>query len=194
MCETVWAANVWIWLSVPMAVPHWKLHENPWLVHNSAKHFENFITNAMLWVEYVQEGLILYRHAAANACGEKPGCTSDSSLNVMDSTPLPCDVHAHLISKWPIHGTIVFQSCQGKVQNSAHSAAWCYYCATVYSPSIQPALKIILNTLLMQFCLKILDCIHVLQSIQKGDNQLLGHCHSFKSVTERVSVGKRGLD
>lgn len=45
---------------------------------------------------------------------------SDSSLNVMDSTPLPCDVHAHLMLKWPIHGTIVFQSCQGKVQNGAH--------------------------------------------------------------------------
>lgn len=45
---------------------------------------------------------------------------SDSSLNVMDSTPLPCDVHAHLMLKWPIHGTIVFQSCQGKVQNRAH--------------------------------------------------------------------------
>lgn len=45
---------------------------------------------------------------------------SDSSLNVMDSTPLPCDVHAHLMLKWAIHGTIVFQSCQGKVQNRAH--------------------------------------------------------------------------
>lgn len=44
----------------------------------------------------------------------------DSSLNVMDSTPLPCDVHAHLMLKWPIRGTIVFQSCQGKVQNRAH--------------------------------------------------------------------------
>lgn len=38
----------------------------------------------------------------------------------MDSAPLPCDVHAHLMLKWPIHGTIVFQSCQGKVQNGAH--------------------------------------------------------------------------
>lgn len=66
---------------------------------------------------------------------------SDSSLNVMDSTPLPCDVRAHLMLKWPIHGTIVFQSCQGKVQNRAHfSAAWRYYYATVYSTIYTPCL------------------------------------------------------
>lgn len=64
----------------------------------------------------------MYCHAVANVCGEKAEAVraaSDSSLNVMDSTPLPCDVHAHLMLKWPIHGTIVFQSCQGKVQNRA---------------------------------------------------------------------------
>lgn len=74
-------------------------------------------------MEYVRGGLILYCHTVANVCGEKrrlARAASDSSLNVMDSTPLPCDVHAHLMLKWPIHGTIVFQSCQGKVQNRAH--------------------------------------------------------------------------
>ena len=43
----------------------------------------------------------------------------DSSLNVMDSATLSCDVHAHLMLKWPIHRPIVFQSCEGKAQNTA---------------------------------------------------------------------------
>lgn len=67
--------------------------------------------------------LILHCRTAASACKEplEPRkAASDRSLNVMDNTPLPCDVHAHLMLKWPIHGTIVFQSCQGKVQNGAH--------------------------------------------------------------------------
>lgn len=77
----------------------------------------------VLWVEYAQGGLILHCCTAANACEELlelGEAAFDRSLNVMDSTPLPCDVHAHLMLKWPIHGTIVFQSCQGKVQNRAH--------------------------------------------------------------------------
>lgn len=72
----------------------------------------------MLWVE--NKILILHCRTAASACEELRKAASDRSLHVMDSTPLPCDVHAHLMLKWPIHGTIVFQSCQGKVQNGAH--------------------------------------------------------------------------
>lgn len=43
------------------------LHENPGLVHDGAKHFGRCIANGMFRVEYIQEGLILYCHAAANA-------------------------------------------------------------------------------------------------------------------------------
>lgn len=66
----------------------------------------------------------IYGQAGAK-CAER-GCVRepefDSSLNLMDSAPLPCDVHAHLMLKWPIHGTIVFQSCQGKAENTLCSA------------------------------------------------------------------------
>lgn len=92
---------------------------------SDCEHFHKCVKYNMLRVEYVQGGLLLYCHALANVCvcvwreaGVRPAF--DSSLNVMDNTPLPCDVHAHLMLKWPIHGTIVFQSCRGKVQNRAH--------------------------------------------------------------------------
>lgn len=73
----------------------------------------------MLKVEHEHGGLI-WRLQMHEKREREAAAASDSSLNVMDSAPLPCDVHAHLMLKWPIHGTIVFQSCQGKVQNRAH--------------------------------------------------------------------------
>lgn len=91
-----------------------------------------FSVHSQKWVKYVQGeictggrgGSIVYGQAIANVLGRKAEVVRaafDSSLNVMDSTPLPCDVHAHLMLKWAIHGTIVFQSCQGKGQNRTHS-------------------------------------------------------------------------
>lgn len=87
--------------------------------------------------------------------------SSDSSLNVMDGTPLPCDVHAHLMLKQPIYGTIVFQSCQGKVQNRAHfllrgviampqfavhlNAMFVHVCSTLLTPFFLDSLTNVIN-------------------------------------------------
>lgn len=38
---------------------------------SNCEHSQKCAKYSMLWVEYVQEGLILYCHTVANVCGEK---------------------------------------------------------------------------------------------------------------------------
>lgn len=113
-------------------------------------------------VEYVQGCNFVLPYSCKCVCREAGAgrAASDSSLNVMDSTPLPCDVHAHLMLKWPIHGTIVFQSCQGKVQNRAHFLLPGVITMPQFTAqSIHPACTEMFFILPALFCLKILNLI-----------------------------------
>lgn len=140
----------------------------------------------------LHKSLILHCRAAATACKELElrEAPSDRSLNVMDSTPLPCDVHAHLMLKWPIHGTIVFQSCQGKVQNGAHFLLHAVITMAQFTarPSTLPEHNC--PSLHMLFLFKDIPFLCSVCALKKYWCSL----PSFKRVADSLSLGEPGCE